>query len=107
MDQFIFGDLSHRIGGGQLVIVPAASYRSDMQQFEFAAPLLDQPSFWLYNLNAGWTAPGGKIKLGVSGKNLGDKRYKIGGYNFPTLGNSVISFYGPPKTWTVSLSYRY
>jgi len=96
-----------QLAGGQLVIAPTASYRSDMQMFEFAAPLLDQKAFWLYNVGASWTTPDGHIKLGVYGKNLNEEKYKIGGYNFPTLGNSVISFYGPPKTWTFSLSYKY
>lgn len=97
------------VAGGTLVITPQASYRSDMQMFEFAVPLLDQKAFWLYNLGGSWTSPQGHYKLGVYGRNLSDERYKVGGYNFPTngFGNSVTSFYGPPKTWTVSLSYKY
>jgi hypothetical protein len=34
-----------------------------------------------------WTSADGKIRAGLHGKNLTDKRYKTGGYLFPTLGN--------------------
>ena len=98
-----------KVAGGQLVVAPQASYRSDMQMFEFALPLLDQKAFWLYDLGASWTTPNGHYKVGLYGRNLADERYKVGGYNFPTkgFGNSVTSFYGPPKTITVSLEYKY
>ncbi|ESQ74801.1 TonB-dependent receptor [Asticcacaulis sp. AC402] len=104
------------LAGGQVVIAPQASYRSDMQMFEFASAALDQPAFWLYDLGASWTAPDGKWKVGAYGRNLSDERYRIGGYNFPwgtaqgqsvILGNSVTAFYGPPKTFMVSLEYKY
>ena len=97
------------IAGGAFSVNPTASYRSDMQMFEFAAPLLDQKAYWLYNLNMNWTAPAGHIRMGVYGKNLSDKHYKTGGYNFPgaALGNSVVSFYGAPRTWTFQLEYKY
>ncbi len=97
------------LADGVLVIAPQASYRSDMQVFEFAIPLLDQKAYWLYDLGASWTTPNGHYKVGVYGRNLSDEHYKVGGYNFPTagFGNSVTSYYGPPKTWTVSLEYKY
>ncbi len=102
--------------GGKMVITPTASYRSDMQMFEFAAPTLDQKAFWLYDLSAVWTNQSGNLKLGLYGKNLSDERYKVGGYNFPwgvaqgqsvLLGNSVTSFYGPPKTITASIQVNF
>jgi iron complex outermembrane receptor protein len=30
-----------------------------------------------------WTSADGKIRVGLHGKNLGDKRYKTAGYLFP------------------------
>ncbi|MDV6331187.1 TonB-dependent receptor [Asticcacaulis sp. 201] len=97
------------IAGGQFVIAPQASYRSKMQMFEFAVPALDQNAFWLYDLGASWTTPDGRYKIGAYGRNLSDERYRVGGYNFPTagFGNSVTAYYGPPKTFMVSLEYKY
>ncbi|NBO66439.1 MAG: TonB-dependent receptor, partial [Acidobacteria bacterium] len=47
------------VAGGDLAITPSASFRDKYRQFEFAAPLLDQKAFWLADLSAVWTAPGG------------------------------------------------
>lgn len=98
--------------GGSLVVSPQASYRSDMQMFEAANAKLDQPAYWLYDLGVTWTAPAGKYKVGLYGRNLSDERYKTGGYNFPStvsplFGNSVSAFYGAPRTVTLTLEYRY
>lgn len=78
------------------------SYRDKYQQFEQPLPALDQKAFTLVDLTAVWTAPGGKYKFVLTGKNLTDERYRTGGYNFgaPTYNNSVIGFYGPPRTVT-------
>ncbi len=99
-------------GGGDLSITPSASYRDSFSMFEFAAPLLDQESYWLADLSVVWTAPGGDWKLSVTGKNLGDERYRVGGYNFPQsagvlFGNSVTGYYGPPRTVTFGIEYRF
>ncbi|MFP1131811.1 TonB-dependent receptor [Asticcacaulis sp. W401b] len=98
--------------GGSLVVSPQASYRSDMQMFEAANAALDQKAYWLYDMGVTWTAPGAKYKVGLYGRNLGDERYRTGGYNFPSsvsplFGNSVSAFYGAPRTVTLTLEYRY
>jgi iron complex outermembrane recepter protein len=95
------------VAGGTVTVAPQASYRSDMQMFEFAAPLLDQKAFWLYDLGVSWARD--HYKIGIYGKNLSEEKYKIGGYNFPgaSLGNSITSYYGPPRTVLVSLEYKY
>jgi iron complex outermembrane receptor protein len=50
--------------------------------------------------------------VGVHGTNLTDKRYRVGGYNFPQsagvlFGNSVSAFYGPPRVVLVSLEAKF
>jgi len=97
------------LAGGHLVVSPQASYRGSSTMFEAPVPLLDQKAYWLYKLGIDWTAPNGRYKIGLHGLNLSDQRYKIGGYNFPggLYGNSVDAFYGPPRTWTLGLEYKY
>src|SRR5262249_28891444 len=97
------------VAGGNLVVTPSMSYRSAYQMFETATPLLDENGYTLYNLDATWTAPGDRFKLGLHGLNLSDERYHVGGYNFPgaTFGNSIIAFYGPPRTWTATLEVKF
>lgn len=45
----------------------------------------------------------------LSGKNLTDERYRTGGYNFgvPTYNNSVIGFYGPPRTYSATVEVKF
>jgi iron complex outermembrane recepter protein len=95
--------------GGELAFTPSAAYRGDSQMFEFAAPLLDQQAYTLYNASATWTSDNDRWRLGLHGHNLGDEEYRVGGYNFPgaTFGNSIIGFYGPPQTWTASVEVRF
>jgi iron complex outermembrane receptor protein len=97
------------VAGGELVITPMVSYRDSYQQFELPLPLLDQKAFTLLDLTASWAPEGGRFKLSVTGKNLTDERYRTGGYNFgvPTYNNSVIGFYGPPRTYAASLEVKF
>ena len=99
------------VAGGTLSLTPSASFRDDSQMFEFAAPAIDQEGYWLYDFNANWVAPGGNWKVSLTGKNITDERYRIGGYNFPQsagvlFGNSVVGFYGNPATWTLGIEWK-
>ena len=97
------------VAGGLLAVTPMVSYRDSYQQFELPLPLLDQKAYTLVDLTAIWTAPGGGYKLALTGKNLTDETYRTGGYNFgvPTYNNSVIGFYGPPRTVSASLEIAF
>ncbi|CAN7349945.1 TonB-dependent receptor [Caulobacter sp. LjRoot300] len=97
------------VAGGQLQVTPMVSYRDDYQQFELPLPLLDQKAFTLVDLTASWAPEGGRYKISVAGKNLTDERYRTGGYNFgvATYNNSVIGFYGPPRTYSASLEVKF
>ena len=78
--------------------------------FEFPNPLIDQnDSYTLFDASVTWTAENEKLRLQLVGRNLSDEEYKIGGYYFPgaTFGNIVNSFYGPPRTVSLSASYRF
>jgi iron complex outermembrane receptor protein len=98
-------------GRGTLSFTPTASYRDKFHMFEIPSSL-DQGSYWIYDASLVWTSPDDHYRVGLHGKNLGDERYRIGGYNFPQsagvlFGNSVNAFYGPPRTWTVSLEAKF
>lgn len=97
------------VAGGMLAFTPSLAYRGDSQMFEFATPLLDQTAYTLYNASLIWTTENDRIRLGLHGLNLGDEEYRVGGYNFPgaTFGNSIIGFYGPPRTVTGSIEVRF
>jgi iron complex outermembrane receptor protein len=95
--------------GGDLAITPSIAYRGEYSQFEFPNALLDEDGYTLVDLSAVWNAPNGNWQVAVHGRNLTDEEYRIGGYNFPgaLFDDSVVAFYGPPRTFTASVTYRY
>ncbi|MEX2149578.1 MAG: TonB-dependent receptor [Steroidobacteraceae bacterium] len=94
--------------GGALALIGSVTHRGDTQQFEYANPLLDQPSYELYDASLVWTSDDRRYQFGLHGKNLGDEEYKIAGYDFPTLGGgTVTAFYGNPRQIFGSVSVRF
>ena len=95
--------------GGLLSFTPAVALRSDAQLFEFATPLLDPDGYAVLDASFNWLSGDERLKLSLNLRNLTDKQYRVGGYNFPgaLFGNSIIGYYGPPRTATVSVEYRF
>ena len=95
--------------GGRLSVTPAVSLRSDVSMFEIPTPALDQDGYFLVDASANWVAPDERLTVGVNLRNLTDERYRVGGYNFPgaAFGNSIIGYYGPPRTATFNIGYRF
>jgi iron complex outermembrane receptor protein len=97
-------DYDTPLGGGRLDINTTVSYRSASQQFELKSPMLDQPGFALWDANMVWRSRGNRWELGLHGKNLLNKKYIIGGYNFLNqnpftgqyVGRGVLVPFGKP-----------
>ncbi len=97
------------VGGGRLALTPAVSLRSDVSMFEIPTPALDQDGYALVEASINWTSGDGRYRIGVAGRNLTDARYRVGGYNFPgaLFGNSIIGYYGPPRTFTGTVEVKF
>ncbi|KQT34908.1 TonB-dependent receptor [Sphingomonas sp. Leaf412] len=95
--------------GGTLSVTPDVALRSDYSLFEIPTPALDQDGYVLANASANWLSGDGKYRVGVALRNLTDARYRVGGYNFPgaLFGNSIIGYYGPPRTATATMEVRF
>ena len=93
-------DYDTPLSGGRLDINTTVSYRSSSQQFELRSPGLDQPGFALWDANLVWRSPHNRYELGLHGKNLTNRKYIIGGYNFlaqnPYTGNYILNGAGNP-----------
>ena len=87
---------------GALAFIGGISYRDKTYQFEIPNPLTDQDAFTLYDLSVVWTSDDGEYQVGLHGRNLTDKEYIAAAYDFPTVVSSVIGFYGPPRTVTLT-----
>ncbi|WP_262690224.1 TonB-dependent receptor [Kordiimonas aestuarii] len=94
---------------GTLALRGALSFRSAVNMFETPVPAIDQPAYELFDASIVWTSASDRWRVGLHGRNLGNERYRTGAYNFPGLafGDSVIGFYGPPRTVFASIEYRY
>jgi iron complex outermembrane receptor protein len=95
---------------GSLLATVSGSYRDSYHMFEFPNALIDQvDSYTLVDASIAWTSNDEKLRFQLLGRNLTDEEYKIGGYYFPgpLYGNIVNSFYGPPRTVSLSASYRF
>ena len=93
---------------GKVTLSANVSYRSEVSQFEYASAL-DQGAYSLWDASVLWTSADNRIRAALHGRNLNDKRYKTGGYVFPTLGNegTLTAFYGNPRTVSATLEYRF
>lgn len=101
---------------GNLRAIAGASYRSDSSMFETPFPEVDQPAYTLYDLSLIYTPVSERWRLGLHGRNLGDEQYRTGAYTFAyspsapstlVFGDSVIGFYGPPRTVSLSLDISF
>ncbi|PKP93287.1 MAG: TonB-dependent receptor [Alphaproteobacteria bacterium HGW-Alphaproteobacteria-16] len=99
---------SEDLAGGTIAFTPAISMRSDLSMFEYASPL-DQDGYFLVDASVNWTSGDGRYRIGVAARNLTDERYRVGGYYFPgaLFGDSIIGYYGPPRTVTGTLEVRF
>ena len=98
-----FGD------AGSLFLNVSRSWRGSYSIFQTANALTDQSAYALFDAGIAWTSQDGNWRLAVYGRNLTDERYRTGAYVFPgaLFGNSVNSFYGPPRTVRFSIERRF
>ncbi|WP_371195867.1 TonB-dependent receptor [Glaciecola sp. SC05] len=94
-------------------------YRDDYNIDETADSLLSQEGYGLFNVSATWESDSGNYYAGLHLKNLTDEEYLVGGYQFvtpdgnggfiPGTGgdNTLIGYYGDPRTVHLTLGYRF
>ncbi len=101
--------------GSTLGLLASLSFRSDSSMFETPFPQVDQPAYELVDLNLTYTSSDQRWSVGLHGRNLTDERYRTGAYTFAfdpatpsslIFGDSVIGFYGPPRTVTLTVDFR-
>lgn len=94
---------------GSLVWLGGISYQDDVTQFEIPEPILDQKAYSLIDMSLVWNSSDDKYQIGLHGKNLTDKEYKVASYNFPTLGLEGVqsAFYGNPRQIVGSFSVNF
>ena len=94
---------------GDLALSAGASYRSETQIFPQVESQIDENSYTLWDVSAVWYSADEHWTVGLHGKNLTDEEYRVGGYNFANLGGeeSVIGYYGNPRTVSLNFGYNF
>lgn len=93
-------------------------YRDDYRLFE-TSDLLLEDGYGIVNLSVSWQNEEGDWYASLHGKNLTDKEYLVGGYDFvgvaddgsyiPGLGGdtTLIGYYGDPRMVQFTVGYRF
>ena len=106
---------------GTVSLMGGASYKSRVYQSEIVRNtgiatidvtvpqnlLLAQSGYTLFDAGLVWTSTDRKLQVGLHGRNLGDKRYKVAGYAFGAFFNSITGFYGDPRTVKLTASMKF
>jgi iron complex outermembrane receptor protein len=104
--------------GGTLTLNGNGSYRGDSSQFELPVELIDQEAYTIANASISWTTANEHWTFSLHGKNLTDEEVKTAAYCFGVpattgcpsslgLENNVAIFYGPPRTLTGTVEFRF
>lgn len=94
-------------GGHSLAFGADVNYRDDMWLSVENVDPLREDSYWLTNGFVTWNHGGGHWQVMAGIKNATDEVYKVEGQEFRSVGNIMTAYYGDPRTWNVSLNYRY
>ena len=105
------------LDSGSVLARVAFDWRSFTKVANTTPSVTDQPGFGLLNAGLAYTTAGGQWRFSLDGKNLTDRLYRVAGYDFgdPPIGPansfiggiSQIGFYGPPRTYSATLTYHY
>jgi iron complex outermembrane recepter protein len=102
---------------GSLLARMDYDYRSFAHVANTTPSVTDQPAFGLLNAGLAFTSASGIWRFSIDGKNLTNKYYRVAGYDFgdPPLGPansfiggiSQVGFYGPPRTYSATVTYHF
>lgn len=99
------------LGAGTMNLHAGYQYRSATKVANTTASVTDQGAYDILDLGIAYTTANDAWRFAVEGKNILDEEYRVAGYDFgtagPTGGFSQIGFYGPPRTVSVTATYRY
>jgi iron complex outermembrane receptor protein len=107
---FLGGTYRWELGNGDLAAHLGYQYRSRTKVANTIASITDQDAYDVLDLGIAYTTANQAWRFALEGKNVLDEEYRVAGYDFGNLTTphvSQIGFYGPPRTISVSATYRY
>jgi iron complex outermembrane receptor protein len=107
------GQYQWAMSRGTLLAYLGYQYRTMTKVANTIASVTDQPAYGILDVGLSFTTQDRAWRISVDGKNLGDKTYRVAGYDFgnPGVGAlggvSQIGFYGPPRTVSATVTYHF
>jgi iron complex outermembrane recepter protein len=101
---------------GSLLARAGYDWRSFTKVANTTESVTDQPAYGLLNGGLAFTTTSKAWRFSIDGKNLTNRYYRVAGYDFgnPPIsaanalgGLSQIGFYGPPRTYSGTVTYHY
>jgi len=102
-----------QLPAGALLARAGWDWRSFTKVANTTASVTDQPAYGLVDAGLAFTTNGGAWRFALDGKNLLDRWYRVSGYDFGGTGTgllanvSQIGFYGPPRTYSGTVTYHF
>jgi iron complex outermembrane recepter protein len=104
------------LSSGSLLARAGYDWRSFTKVANTTASPTDQPAYGLLNAGIAFTTNSKAWRFSIDAKNLTDRYYRVAGYDFgnppisavnPLGGVSQIGFYGPPRTFSGTVTYHF
>ena len=92
---------------GALQLSADANYRDSMELSVENTAALFEDDYWLLGGYVSWISPSQSWIVMAGIKNATDEVYKVEGQDFRSVSNIQTAYYGNPKTYTLSVEYRY
>ena len=93
--------------GSDLMFTASANYRDAMWLSVENKPALTEDDYWLFDALVSWVSEDQRWTITGGMKNLSDELYRVEGQEFSSVGGIQTAYYGDPRTWTITLDYRY
>jgi len=105
------------LSSGSLLARAGYDWRSFTKVADTIQSVTDQPAYGLLNAGLAFTTTSKAWRFSIDAKNLTDRWYRVAGYDFGNGpigpansfigGVSQIGFYGPPRTYSGTVTYHF
>jgi iron complex outermembrane receptor protein len=92
---------------GSLTLSTDMLYRAKQWLSVDNRDVLTQDGYSVYNALASWESAGNSWYGYAGVKNIGNKAYKVDAQEFSSVGNIQTAYYGDPRTYQVTMGYRF
>jgi len=95
------------LGGGLASVQADVQYTDDFCFTVLCAPVEEEKGYTVLNARVGYGAEDGRWEVALFGANLTEEEYRVYAFDSSLFAGVVAGVYGKPRTYGVSLMYRF